>query len=75
MIQTPLLDVPVSSLPVMPPGEVVIYLVAAFNVGGYWKIHRTSGSQEFQSQEKAEQFAATLGKQWLHIRLLRVVLA
>jgi hypothetical protein len=59
-------------VPAAPPKEV--YLVAAWNVAGYWKIHRETASEEFATQDAARDYAAGLNAQWIYRTIIRVPL-
>lgn len=43
------------------PETQTIWLVAAWNVQGYWKIHRDSNQDEYKTMEAAEEASAKLG--------------
>ena len=54
-----------------------LYLVAAYcrlNQGGYWKIHRSSGQDEYPTYESAAAFASTLSPHWVSRCVVRVSL-
>ena len=75
MDQLPLIDVAAEQLPEMPPPRKEIFLVAAFHSQSrWWKIHRSSGNEEYSTYEQAVAAGRELPGCWTNLRVLRVVL-
>ena len=75
MDQLPLIDVAAEPLPEMPPPCKEIFLVAAFHSQSrWWKIHRSSGNEEYLTYAEAEKEGRKLPGCWTNLRVLRVVL-